>query len=174
MYFYHLIIVLLLSFICPLSAHAEENKGSDSLQHLLPSESLRPGWKLDGTPESAAGIELYHLINGGAEIYMQAGFKRAIFASYGDAEGKIINLEIYEMASIKSALEIHQKKISPEGKKIDIGADAVLEDYYLNFHRGPFQVTLSEYDAGQKTVPKLLDMARMVAQRIRSFYTEEK
>ena len=149
-------------------------RAEDNLRRLLPPESSLQGWKLDATPETAQGIELYKLINGGAEIYMQSGFKRAIFASYGDAEGKIINLEIYEMASIKSALEIHQKKISPEGRKIDIGADAVLEDYYLNFQRGPFQVTLSEYDAGQKTVPKLLDMARMVAQRIRSFYTEEK
>ncbi len=141
---------------------------------LLPPESSLQGWKLDATPETAQGIELYQLINGGAEIYMQSGFKRAIFASFGDAEGKIINLEIYEMASLKSAMEIHQKKISPEGKKVDIGADAVLEDYYLNFHRGPFQVTLSEYDAGQKTVPMLLDMARIVVKRIRSFYTEEK
>jgi len=97
MYFYHLLIVILLSFICPLSAHAEENKGGNSLRHLLPSESLRPGWKLDATPETAEGIELYHLINGGAEIYMQTGFKRAILASYSDEKGKMINLEIFKI-----------------------------------------------------------------------------
>ncbi len=174
MRFYHLIIVLLLSFICPLSVHAEENEGSDSLQHLLPSESLQPGWKLDATPETAAGIELYQLINGGAEIYMQAGFKRAILASYGNGKGKMINLEIFEMTSSQSALNIYKKKIGPKGTKVAVGVDAVLEDYYLNFHSGPFQVTLSGYDAEPATVKMLLDMARVVAQRIRSFYTEEK
>ncbi len=169
MNFLRFLIVLLIPFMFSISVQAEDN-----LLRLLPPESSLPGWKLDATPETAQGIQLYQLINGGAEIYMQSGFKRAVFASYGDAEGKIINLEIYEMASQKSAMEIHQKKISPEGRKVDIGADAVLEDYYLNFHRGPFQVTLSEYDAKQKTIPMLLDMARVVAQRIRSFYTEEK
>lgn len=174
MYFYHLLIVLLLSFIYPFSVHAENNKGRDSLQHLLPSESLLPGWKLDAVPETAEGIQLYHLINGGAEIYMQAGFKRAILASYGDAKGTMINLEIFEMASPQSASDIHKKKIGSDGKKVAVGAEAVLEDYYLNFYSGPFQVTLSGYDAEQATVKMLLDMARMVAQRIRSFYPEEK
>lgn len=174
MHFYHLLIVLLLSCIFPLSVHAKENKGRDSLRHLLPAASLLPGWKLDTTPETAAGIELYHLINGGAEVYMQAGFKRAILASYSDGKGKMINLEIFEMASPQSALNIYKKKIGPKGKKVAVGVDAVLEDYYLNFHSGPFQVTLSGYDAERKTVQMLLDMARVVAQRIRSFYTEEK
>ncbi len=174
MHFYHLLIVLLLSFIFPFSVQAEENKGRDSLRHLLPTASLLPGWKLDTTPETAAGIELYHLINGGAEIYMRAGFKRAILASYANAKGKMINLEIFEMTSPQSALNIHKKKIGPKGKKVSVGVDAVLEDYFLNFHSGPFQVTISGYDAEPKTVQMLLDMARMVAQRIRSFYTKEK
>ena len=45
---------------------------------------------------------------------MQAGFKRAILASYGNEKGKMINLEIYEMASPQSALDIHKKKIGPK------------------------------------------------------------
>ncbi len=166
---FRFLIVLLLPFLFSISVRAEDN-----LLRLLPPESSLQGWKLDATPETAQGIELYQLINGGAEIYMQAGFKRAILASYGNEKGKMINLEIFEMASPQSALKIHQKKIGPKGKKVSVVVDAVLEDYYLNFHRGPFQVTLSGYDAEQKTVQMLLDMARMVAQRIRSFYTEEK
>lgn len=160
-------IVLLLPFMFSILVQAEDN-----LLRLLPPESSLPGWKLDATPETAEGIELYHLINGGAEIYMQAGFKRAILASYRN--GKMINLEIFEMASPQSALNIHKKKIGPKGKKVAVGVDAVVEEYSLNFHSGPFQVTLSGYDAEQKTVQMLLDMARVVAQRIRSFYTKEK
>jgi len=166
---FRFLIVLLLPFMFSISVRAEDN-----LLRLLPPELSLPGWKLDATPETAQGIELYKLINGGDEIYMQAGFKRAILARYGNGKGKMINLEIFEMASPQSALNIHKKKIGPKGKKVAVGVDAILEDYYLNFHSGSFQVTISGYDAEPATVKMLLDMARMVAQRIRSSYTEEK
>ncbi len=43
---------------------------------LLPLESDLKGWKLDGEPQSAEGIGLFELINGGAEEYVKEGFKR--------------------------------------------------------------------------------------------------
>jgi len=168
MHFCHFFIAFLFTVALPFNVASEENKSRDSLRHLLPDESLLPGWELDVTPETAEGIQLYQLINGGAEIYMQAGFKRAILASYSDEKGKMINLEIFEMASPESARDIHRQKIGPNGKKVPVGVEAVLEDYYLNFHLGPFQITLSGYDAEQKTVQILLEMARMVVQRIRT------
>jgi hypothetical protein len=72
------------------------------------------------------------------------------------------------MASPKSAKKIHMKKIGKQGKKVPIGDDAVLEDYYLNFRKGSFQVTLSGYDSEVETVKMLLDLARTVANKIPS------
>jgi hypothetical protein len=149
---------------------AQENTGREALLQMLPSKSQMTGWAFDGAPETAVGQELYLLINGGAEIYMQAGFKRAVLASYINGDGKVINLEIFEMASPESAKRIHMKKIGKQGKKVPIGDDAVLEDYYLNFRKGSFLATLSGYDSETETVKMILDLATMVANKIPSVY----
>ena len=148
--------------------HAQDNPGQEGLLRLLPIETQLKGLKIDGSPEMAAGQELYMLINGGAEIYMQEGFKRAILATYINTDGKTINLEIFEMESPESANRIHAKKIGQQGKKLPIGEDALLEDYFLNFRKGSFQVTLSGYDSEPETVEMLLDLANMVANKIPS------
>jgi len=162
--------VFLSYFPLSFNVHAAENTGRDALFHLLPLESQLKGWKLDGAPQTAGGQELYLLINGGAEIYMQEGFRRAILASYSDGKGKVINLEIFEMTSPESAKRIHMKKIGKQGKKLPIGDDAVLEDYYLNFQKERFQVTLSGYDSEEETVKMLLNLAQIVAKRIDSVH----
>jgi len=164
--FFPFYFVFLLPLFFPLYVQAEEGTVRNVLMQLLPSETQMKGWKLDAAPQTAVGRELYLLINGGAEIYIQEGFKSAILASYSNKKGKIINLEVFEMTSPESAKSIHKKKIGKQGKKVPIGEDAILEDYYLNFRKGRFQVTLSGYDSEEETVIMLLNIARMVAGKI--------
>ena len=164
---------IIIAFLLPLFfssyVQAEKSTGHGALFQLLPPESQLQGWKLDDAPQTAEGLELFSLINGGAEIYVQEGFKRAILASYSNRNGKMINLEIFEMTSSESARNIHKRKIGKQGKKVPIGEDAMLEDYYVNFRQGRFQVTLSGDDSKEETVKTILDMALMVAKRIQSF-----
>ena len=97
---------------------------------------------------------------------MKEGFSRAVMATYRNNEGKRINLEIYEMLSPESAKSIHRKKAGDKGQKVSIGEEAAMEDYYLNFRKGAYQVTLSGYDTQRETLEWLLRMARLVAERI--------
>jgi len=160
--------LFLFSLLFSISVQAEETTGRDALLRLLPSVSQLPGWELDYTPQTAEGTELFQLINGGAEIYIQEGFKRAVLASYTNKKGNMINLEIFEMTSAESARNTFIKKIGKQGKKLLIGEDAILEDYYLNFRKGCFQVTLSLYAPEEESMKMLIEMARMVAGRIYS------
>lgn len=114
--FLFILFIFLFTILSPFFVQAEESMWRENLLRLLPSKSRSQGWKLDTPPETAEGLELYSLINGGAEIYVQAGFKRAVMASYRDPKGKMINLEIFEMTSAESARNVHAKKISKEGK----------------------------------------------------------
>jgi hypothetical protein len=155
----------LVSFF-PTFPQAEEPRPRESLLHLLPLESDLKGWKLDGQPQTAEGIRLFELINGGAEEYVKEGFSRAVMATYRNNEGKRINLDIYEMLSPESAKSIHRKKAGDKGQKVSIGEEAAMEDYYLNFRKGVYQVTLSGYDTQRETLEWLLRMARLVAERI--------
>jgi len=147
-------------------SRAEEPRPRESLLRFLPRESDLPGWRLDGEPQTAEGIGLFELINGGAEEYLKEGFSRAVMATYRNSEGKRINLEIYEMLSPESARNIHSGKTGGKGQKVSLGEEAVREDHYLNFRKGAYQVTLSGYDSQGETLEWLLRMARLVAERI--------
>jgi hypothetical protein len=161
--------ILISFFIVSLSAvwsQAEDPKSPEPMVRLLPLESDLKGWKLDGEPETAEGMGLFELINGGAEQYVKEGFRRAILATYRNNAGKLINLEIYEMLSPESARSIHHKKAGDKGTKVSVGEEAAMEDYYLNFRKGAYQVTLSGYDTQKETLDWLLHMGRLVAERI--------
>jgi Family of unknown function (DUF6599) len=156
---------LIVSFFSIFS-QAEEPRPRESLLPLMPLESDLKEWKLDGEPQTAEGIRLFELINGGAEEYVKEGFSRAVMATYRNNEGKRINLDIYEMLSPESAKRIYRKKAGDKGQKVSVGEEAAMEDYYLNFRKGAYQVTLSGYDTQRETLEWLLRIARLVAERI--------
>ena len=150
----------------PTFSPAEELRRKESLLHLMLLESDLQGWKLDGEPQTAEGIRLFEVINGGAEEYVKEGFSRAVMATYRNKEGKRINLDIYEMLSPESAQRIYRKKAGDKGQKVSVGEEAAMEDYYLTFRKGVYQVTLSGYDTQRETMDWLLRLARLVAERI--------
>jgi hypothetical protein len=165
-----LVLCLLMSFLVTsfsaVCSEGDEPSSQEPLLGLLPSEADLKGWKLDGEPQTAEGMALFELINGGAEEYVKEGFRRAVMATYINGEGKRINLEVYEMLSPESARRIHRKKAGDKGTKVPVGEEAAMEDYYLNFQKGSFQVTLSGYDTQKMTLEWLLQIGRLVAERI--------
>jgi len=153
----------------PLSSQGEEPRLKDPLLRLLPQESDLKGWTLDEEPQTAQGVGLFDLINGGAEQYVKAGFSRAVIATYRNKQGKRINLEIYEMLSPESAMIIHRKKTRDRGKKVSVGEEGAMGDHYLNFKKGSYQVTVSGYDTQEETLEWLLRIARLVAGKISAY-----
>ena len=117
------------------------------------------GWKTTGAPATVAGEALFRVINGGAEIYLQTGFRQARFATLESPEGLAINLEIYEMTDPEAARSIFSQKSGDTGVKAPYGQDARLAAYYLNFWRGRYQVTI----AGYKATPEILAAIRTLA-----------
>jgi len=135
-------------------------------EDLLALADPPAGWTLAEPPRSAQGHELFTVINGGAELYVRLGFARAVFASYQNPAGKAINLEIYQMKTSKLAHEVYTHKVGDKGRPVDFGAAALFEDYYLNFYKGPFQVTISGYDTDKQTVAGIFTLAGLVDQRL--------
>jgi hypothetical protein len=70
------------------------------------------------------------------------------------------------MLSPENARSIQRKKAGESGKKVSVGEEAAMEDHYLNFRKGSYQVTVSGYDTQEETVEGLLHIARLVAERI--------
>ena len=163
------ICIIILMFCFPCQVPADEGADTDNLALLLPHDDQMKGWYLDGEPETAHGEGLFLLINGGAELYLKAGFKNALQAGYANDAGRMINLEIYKMASQNSAQMIQKYKIGKNGRPVSIGDEAVLEDYYLNMRIGPFQITVSGFDTKAKTLEAILNFARIIDKNINGF-----
>jgi hypothetical protein len=135
---------------------------------FLPQPGELEGWEPVGTPQHMIGEDLFLLINGGAEIYYEYGFKQVIAQGFKNKNGKSFNLEIYEMQNPAAAYGIYTFKTGDEGKPLDVGNEGLLEDYYLNFRKGNVCVTVIGFDSGKETIDGIVDAAKVVAAKIKS------
>ncbi len=133
---------------------------------FLPADGEAGEWRRDGQFRSYSGDELYLYIDGGAEIYHEFGFRRVIVQDYINKKGKSISLEIFEMSDSESAFGIYTFKTGKKGSEVKIGDKALLEDYYLNFWKHKFLVTLTGFERDQETGEGLLNLARVVERKL--------
>jgi len=132
------------------------------LAHVLPEDGEVKDWKKHRALQHYEGEDLYEYINGGAEIYHEYGFVQVVVQDYTNEEGKSISIEIFEMTSPDSAYGMYTFKTDSNGKRIPVGTEAQLADYYMNFWKGPMIVTLTGFDETEETRQGLLDIADMM------------
>ena len=159
-------ICLALMFIGRSPVHTDSL--DKDLKTLLPPLGWSDQWKRYFDTQEYRGDDLFLYINGGAEIYHEYGFKQVLVQDFQNPEGKSISLEIYEMSHPDSAFGIYSFKRSQEGKLLEIGDEATLEGYYMNFWKGNYLVTLTGFDADKKTIAGLSTLAFEVEKRIPS------
>ena len=124
------------------------------------------GWRQEYEPEIYVGDSLFELINGGAEVYHRFGFVQALAAQYADDGGRSISLEVFEMKDVEGAMSIYSDKTGGSGEPLQIGDEAAVEDYYLNFRTGRFLVTITGFDSEPETTEGILLLARAVAAQL--------
>lgn len=158
------LFILCTAMAIPTVAPAQETVDMKAL--YCPKDGEAEGWNLSGETQQFEGDDLFLLIDGGAEIYHEYGFIRVFAAAFVNANGKKMNLEIYEMEDDASAYGIYSFKTAPGGQVIQAGDEALLEDYYLNMWRGRFLVTLIGFDEDAATIQGLKTMAVAVAGKL--------
>ena len=155
--------------IITLAGFPETPDCARRLQQFLPESRVDPDWNLSGEPECYEGEDLFLMINGGAEIYHEYGFKRVVAAVFVHSDGRTrINVEIYEMNDPTAAFGMYTQKSSLEGESLSENLWGRLEDYYLNFWKGRFVVTITGFNAERKTVDGLKVLARAIGSGITS------
>ena len=132
----------------------------------LPKDGDVEGWTKHRTLQHYAGKDLYEYINGGAEIYHEYGFVQVIVQDYVNDMGKSVSVEIFEMVSPYSAYGMYTFKTDSKGKRILVGSEAQLADYYMNFWKGPFLVTLTGFDETEETRQGLLNIAEYISSKM--------
>lgn len=139
---------------------------ASDLSFLVPAAGDLSDWAPVGKSEQFEGLDLYELINGGAEVYHEYGFRRVLAQEYGDEEQRFIALEIYEMDDPAAAFGIYSFRTGPKGEPVSIGTEALLAGHYLNIWKGRFLLTLSGVDPDEATREGLVGIGKAVADRI--------
>jgi len=159
-----LLFLCLLFFCCAALGKSEEQ--SAGLMVYLPDSSQVDGWSLAFAPEEAEGDDLFLLIDGGAELYHEYGFKRALVAEYSGPGSRKINIEMYRMRDPFSAYGIFSFKAGAKGEKLNIEDGAVLEDYYLTFYKSDIQISVTALDSSKETRKDLIRFAEAISLKI--------
>ncbi len=156
------VVIGLLMVFCCRNAEADPNEG---ILSLLPEAAKIAEWQRFGEPELYQDEALFDYLNGGAEIFFDFGFKRALVQEYTRGSAQII-LDIYEMSSFNGARDIFQKRASADYQQISVGEEGRLGDYYLIFYKGPFFVAVTGLSMEPGVIEGIESIARAVAERI--------
>jgi len=133
---------------------------------LLPRAGEIAGWAPDGPPQVAAGDELFALINGGAELFLQAGFERAVSQAYRGDGDRRVDLEIYRMQTPPAAEAVFRNKATGGEPRVPLGAGGSQGEYYLIFWQDRFLITATGSDPGRDTMQAVERIARSVEGKI--------
>lgn len=147
------------------NASSREEEG---LSLLLPTASEIDNWERNLDFEEYKGEDLFFYINGGAEIYHEYGFERVIVQDYQNRNGRSASLEVYKMSSPDSAYGMYTFKSSGKGQELTVGHGCKLQDYYLNFWKGQYLVTITGFDAEKETIDGLKSIANVVDKKIQT------
>lgn len=141
------------------------------MESYLPQAGELKNCEPAGAPDYVKGEDLFLMIDGGAEIYHEYGFKQAVAQSFKNKDGKPgggFNLEIYEMLDPAAAYGIYTFKTGDKGQLLNIGDEGRLEDYYLNIRKGNFLVTVTGFNPAKETIDSIIEAAEVVALKIKT------
>lgn len=162
-----LTVMMIFGFSFLLCASGMDSSPTQDLLQFLPSTGEVGDWQRDDSPQEYRGEDLYEYINGGAEIYHDYGFKQVVVQDFRNRKGKAISIEIFEMEDVESAFGIYTFKTRSEDKKVSLGSDGQLSDYYLNFWKGSLLVTITGFDEDEETIKGIQELARAVDGKIK-------
>jgi hypothetical protein len=134
--------------------------------NVHPGDNALPGWSLAEAPQVFEGENLFQYINGGAEIYLQHGFKAVAASAYKGSDGRYINLDIYEMTDASGAEAVYRHKAGEGGEALSMGDEAALFDYYLLLRQGRYFVTVTGDGSTDKDRENLTTLARLVVGKL--------
>jgi len=141
---------------------------ADDLRWLLPDAAGLGALAPAGEPDQAAGQDLFRLINGGAELYLQHGFERAVVQDY-QGEGKLrFSLEVFRMSTVEGARTIYELRGGTTAEPAHIGEASTVEGYYGLYRQGCYYFSVTASRSRGELRPSIERLARAVVERLRA------
>jgi hypothetical protein len=130
----------------------------------LTSKDL-PGWEV-AAPESYSATELYGYINGGAEVYLEYGFRR-VLGQRCTKGARELQVDIYEMTNAEAAFGMFSTLRGRCGGTLAGTAWHCVTPEQILFAKGKYLVSIVPYDRASETRNAAMQAARALVGRIR-------
>jgi hypothetical protein len=145
------------------------------LMILLPADDEIPGWKRTEKLLRASNQEdLYRIMNGGASLYIQHGFRFFVAQSYKGSKGTDLEVYIFDQGSSQNTEELYEnpftkpnriKEISNLGEKARIDMTPFF-CYGVDFIQKGFFVRVIIQDKTEEGLNAAISFARSISNRI--------
>jgi hypothetical protein len=126
-----------------------------------PIEALVPrvapeGWALKAPSETFTKETLFEHIDGQADLFIQYGFEKSVFAIYRNlvSSDDKIDVDIYDMGNALQAFGVFSRFRSEE-RPAEVGTDSYLDDRSLIFYKGRYFVVLQAAKPNTKILEEL-------------------
>ena len=144
---------LLVCILIPRGSFSE----AEPIQTLLP-KNLPKEWVLRDAPEMFTKQTLFEHIDGQADLFLQYGFEKSIFAIYRniDSSDNKIDVDIYDMGNVLQAFGIFSR-FRNEDRPAGIGLDSSVGDHYAFFYKGKYFVVIQATESNPSPLKQLAE-----------------
>ena len=117
----------------------------------MPGPGFAPGWDKAGPLRTFTGQDLFNQIDGGAELFLEFGFRSLRLQAYARGRAEL-TLNAYEMESAAAALGVYLMKKGNETPFPEIAARNSSEDAQLTILKGRYFVQVD--NLGDRPAPR--------------------
>lgn len=140
--------------------------GGEPPETFVSALSLAPGWKASEPVRVAVGDGLFELIDGGAELYHEFGFKRVASLSIENRSSGGIQIELYEMADAGAAFGVWSLMQTGTYTRGELGQGSLRFRYYVAFWSGAYFASVTGDKAEPAAQAEVDRLAAQLADRL--------
>jgi hypothetical protein len=134
----------------------------------LPAGDALAGWTPSAPPSVYTPKDLFELINGGADMYVEYGFRTLVHAEYRKTSDPktTLAIDLYDMASPSNAFGIYTYERGDRPSNEAVGDEGILSSASLAFRRAGFYVKIETNDLSGATARAAKPLALRIADLI--------
>lgn len=159
-------VLIIPSVLLLFSLNQAVGQEKSDIIKMLPESGQIKDWHFKDSISIYNGENLFSLIDGGADIYLEYGFEKVASCKYINPVSNYIHAEIYQMTSDSAAFGIFSINSSGKGNSIALGDKAWFYDYYLDFWKGRYFVRCTAGNKGNGISDTLQMFAAFIDDKI--------
>ena len=125
-----------------------------------------PGWKTTQEDPVYDANNLWDIIDGAADLFLEYSFIDLHIARYLSDDSIEVKAELYRHSSEVNAFGIYSQERDPGYSFIKIGVQGYLQQGVLNFLTGVYYIKLSTFQTGNRAQEALLIIARKLDEHL--------